>query len=207
MHEWSDAVNFSPSSRFIPSDLAYGDQGRPPKIPAKAVLIFKMEILAINGSSKPLTEEEKAARAKDGTQDAVPAASPGEEPAKGAQSPTGSEAPAAAEPKTAGEKEGKNGGGEGKTGGEGKERSKPAAASQDASAARTKQDEFMESANANSSSASEPAASPNLHVGTNFSVLSLLLLACCVAVPLWLCCRRRRSGSDFDGREMGQFAE
>merc|ERR1711957_192720 len=34
---------------YIPSDLAYGDRGRPPSIPAKAVLVFIMEIVSING--------------------------------------------------------------------------------------------------------------------------------------------------------------
>merc|ERR1712160_57181 len=38
---------------YIPSDLAYGDGGRPPKIPAKAVLVFTMEIVNIKGATKP----------------------------------------------------------------------------------------------------------------------------------------------------------
>lgn len=34
---------------YIPSDLAYGDRGSPPKIPGGAVLIFQMELLEITG--------------------------------------------------------------------------------------------------------------------------------------------------------------
>jgi len=39
---------------YIPSDLAYGDHGSPPKIPGKSVLIFQMEIMEILGDDKVL---------------------------------------------------------------------------------------------------------------------------------------------------------
>ncbi|TDH68393.1 hypothetical protein CCR75_000454 [Bremia lactucae] len=38
----------------IPSDLAYGDQGSPPKIPAKATLVFDVELLDITRESDEL---------------------------------------------------------------------------------------------------------------------------------------------------------
>jgi len=38
---------------YIPSDLAYGDRGSPPKIPGGATLIFTIEILSINGDKVP----------------------------------------------------------------------------------------------------------------------------------------------------------
>merc|ERR1712129_546885 len=38
---------------YIPSDLAYGDHGSPPKIPGKSVLVFTMEIIEVNGEGKP----------------------------------------------------------------------------------------------------------------------------------------------------------
>jgi hypothetical protein len=34
---------------YIPSDMAYGDRGSPPKIPGGAVLVFQMEMLEITG--------------------------------------------------------------------------------------------------------------------------------------------------------------
>ena len=38
---------------YIPSELAYGDRGSPPKIGGGEVLIFQMEILAIMGDTVP----------------------------------------------------------------------------------------------------------------------------------------------------------
>jgi hypothetical protein len=37
---------------YIPSDLAYGDRGSPPKIEGGSMLIFQMEILEITGDGK-----------------------------------------------------------------------------------------------------------------------------------------------------------
>merc|ERR1711998_475156 len=38
---------------YIPSDLAYGERGSPPKIPGGSALIFRMEIIKIKGDKKP----------------------------------------------------------------------------------------------------------------------------------------------------------
>merc|ERR1719188_1463584 len=38
---------------YIPSDMAYGDRGSPPKIPGGSVLIFTIEILKIKGGKVP----------------------------------------------------------------------------------------------------------------------------------------------------------
>mmetsp|Transcript_28444 Transcript_28444/g.69218 ORF Transcript_28444/g.69218 Transcript_28444/m.69218 type:complete len:137 (+) Transcript_28444:417-827(+) len=38
---------------YIPSELAYGDRGSPPKIGGGEVLVFQMEILAIMGDTVP----------------------------------------------------------------------------------------------------------------------------------------------------------
>ena len=38
---------------YIPSELAYGDRGSPPKIPGGSVLIFTIEIIEIKGGRKP----------------------------------------------------------------------------------------------------------------------------------------------------------
>ena len=41
---------------YIPSDLAYGDRGRPPKIGGGDSLVFTIEILKIKGDKKPKEE-------------------------------------------------------------------------------------------------------------------------------------------------------
>merc|ERR1711865_1036678 len=38
---------------YIPSDLAYGESGSPPKIPGGSALVFRMEIITIKGDKKP----------------------------------------------------------------------------------------------------------------------------------------------------------
>ncbi len=52
---WTEGVQLikvGGKSRLIcPSDIAYGDQGRPPTIPPGAVLIFEVELLSIGGDS------------------------------------------------------------------------------------------------------------------------------------------------------------
>merc|ERR1712216_856615 len=39
---------------YIPSDLAYGESGSPPKIPGGSALVFRMEIIKIKGGKKPV---------------------------------------------------------------------------------------------------------------------------------------------------------
>jgi len=39
---------------YIPSDKAYGDSGRPPKIGGGDCLVFTIEILKIKGNKKPV---------------------------------------------------------------------------------------------------------------------------------------------------------
>merc|ERR1719253_2323608 len=41
---------------YIPSDLAYGDRGRPPRIDGGACLIFTIEIIKIKGDKVPKVE-------------------------------------------------------------------------------------------------------------------------------------------------------
>ncbi len=41
---------------YIPSDLAYGDAGRPPIIGGGDCLVFTIELMKINGPSVPKAE-------------------------------------------------------------------------------------------------------------------------------------------------------
>ncbi|KAG8462539.1 hypothetical protein KFE25_010364 [Diacronema lutheri] len=43
---------------YIPSELAYGDSGRPPKIMGGDVLVFTIELLKIKGGKVPATKVE-----------------------------------------------------------------------------------------------------------------------------------------------------
>jgi len=49
---------------YIPSELGYGDRGSPPKIPGGSVLVFTMEIIAIDGDSTPAEKCDPATLAK-----------------------------------------------------------------------------------------------------------------------------------------------
>lgn len=55
----------------IPSKLAYGDTGQPPKIPGKATLVFDIELLSIGGEADAGTGD-AGAKAKDKDKDKKP---------------------------------------------------------------------------------------------------------------------------------------
>merc|ERR1711934_427664 len=64
---WTEAIQLMVEGdkweMYIPSDLAYGESGSPPKIPGGSALIFRMEIIKIKGGKvdavtcDPATEE------------------------------------------------------------------------------------------------------------------------------------------------------
>ena len=41
---------------YIPYDMAYGEQGSPPKIPGYSPLIFQMELIKVKGAGKPAAD-------------------------------------------------------------------------------------------------------------------------------------------------------
>ena len=57
IHGWTEALQLMPVGSkwqlFIPSDLAYGDQGRPPAIGPGATLVFEVELMSIQSAKAP----------------------------------------------------------------------------------------------------------------------------------------------------------
>ena len=79
---------------FIPYQLAYGANGRPPKIPPKSMLVFDVEFVGQN-DTEPKQPEQPASSQPGGTSGSQTA------PAAGSQSaPTGTAAPAGATTQT-----------------------------------------------------------------------------------------------------------
>jgi peptidylprolyl isomerase len=66
---------------FVPYQLAYGDSGRSPTIPPKAMLIFDVELLGISDNPPPKPEAPKPAEGQPG-QPAAPPAGAGSDTSK-----------------------------------------------------------------------------------------------------------------------------
>lgn len=71
---WTEGVQLMPTgSKFkftIPSDLAYGPQGSPPKIPGGAALVFDVELIAIvKGEPEPESKPKLKGKGKQAPED------------------------------------------------------------------------------------------------------------------------------------------
>ncbi len=79
---------------FIPWQLAYGENGRPPVIPAKADLIFDLELVAIEDLPARPAQPPMPARPAASAPASAPAAAPPSAPAAPAAAPTAPAQPA-----------------------------------------------------------------------------------------------------------------
>jgi peptidylprolyl isomerase len=72
---------------FIPYQLAYGEAGRPPHIPAKSDLIFDIELVSVS-DTPPAPKAPPASRGAPTNPSAAPADKPADAPANPAAEPT-----------------------------------------------------------------------------------------------------------------------